>query len=92
MLRGRKVLAVVISQMVVTDNGYRLEAGADQKVNQHGLEFRLARLEIVTTNEDVGLFGHFNTAGNECVLRRSVNKRALHTFKNILNVINFKFC
>jgi len=79
LLWGRKILSVIVSQMIVTDNWNRFKTGTDQEVDQHRLELSLTRLEIVTTNKYIGLFGHFNTTGDKSVLGRSIDKCTLET-------------
>ena len=54
---GTEVLSVVITKMVVAGDGSELDACADQEIHESGLHLCLARLEIVTANEGIMLFG-----------------------------------
>lgn len=72
-LRGQ-VLAVVVAEVVVGCNGGELDAGVDEEVDEGRLHFGLAGFEVVAAEEGSVLFGELDAAGNECVLRRSVDE------------------
>lgn len=55
--RSRQILAVIISQMIVAHNRYRFDASTHQEVDQYGFDFGLSRFEIISSNEDVMVFG-----------------------------------
>ena len=68
-----KVLAVIVTQMVVTDNGLRFDTRANQKVDEYRLQLGLSRLEIISGNEHLPLVCKLEYTGYEGVLWRSVN-------------------
>mmetsp|Transcript_81070 Transcript_81070/g.161163 ORF Transcript_81070/g.161163 Transcript_81070/m.161163 type:complete len:342 (-) Transcript_81070:781-1806(-) len=72
-LRGREVLAVVVAQVVVRDNGCGLDASGDEEVDHDRLHLGLARLEIVAADHHVLLLGELDDSGYESVLRRAVD-------------------
>ena len=76
-LRRREVLPVVVAQVVVRDDRRRLDAGADQEVDEHGLHLGLAALEVVAADQDAPLDGEAQQAGHERVLRRAVDEGAV---------------
>jgi len=67
-----KVLAVVVTEMVVGDNGGESDTGADEEVRHHGLEPGLAGLEVRTAEEGSFLLGVLDDTWVECVLWRTV--------------------
>jgi len=73
-LRRRQVHAVVVSQVVVGNDGRRLDPGADQEVDQHRLHLRLARLEVVAADQDAPLDGELQEPRDERVLRGTVDE------------------
>lgn len=80
---GRQVLAVIVTQMVVANNGDGLQASRDQKVDHDGLDLGLAGFEVVTTNHDIVALSQFDGSRNKGVLRRTVNVRnAFHDAGN----------
>lgn len=68
-----QVLSVVVTQMVVRDDGTGLDTGVDEEINEDGLHLGLARLEIISSNEDTALLSELHNTGNEGVLGRSVD-------------------
>ena len=48
--RSAEVLSVVVSEVVVADDGGGLDAGGDEEVDEDGLELGLARLEVVAAD------------------------------------------
>ena len=72
-----EVLAVVVTQMVVAGNRGKLDTSIDEKVNESRLHLRLARLEIISANEGVALFGELNSSWYERILWRSVDERSV---------------
>jgi len=77
LLRGRQVLAVVVTQVIVRDNRTGLETSRDQEINQNGLHLGLSGLEVITTNAHTLTNSQVNETRNEGVLRRTVDVRAL---------------
>ncbi len=73
-LGSRQVHAIVVAQVVVTDNGGGLDPSAHQEVNQHALHLGLSRLEVVTSNEHVLLDCVFNQPRDKGVLGGSVDE------------------
>jgi len=73
LLLRRQVHPVIVAKEVERRNGRQLDAGIDEEVDQCGLHLRLARLEVVATQESAMLFSQLDTAGNEGVLRRTVD-------------------
>mmetsp|Transcript_4553 Transcript_4553/g.11473 ORF Transcript_4553/g.11473 Transcript_4553/m.11473 type:complete len:494 (+) Transcript_4553:426-1907(+) len=72
----REVLPVVVPQVVVRDDGHRLNARGDEEVDHDALHLRLSRLEIVPRNEHPLLPRELDHPRHERVLRRSVDERA----------------
>jgi len=62
--------------VIIADDRCRLDAGADQEIDDHRLELRLARLEVVATDEDTVAVGELDDARNERVLWTAVDVRA----------------
>lgn len=77
LLLRAQILAVVVAEMVVARNGGQLDASIDEKVDQSRLHLRLARLEIISTDEGSVLLGQLNCTGNKSVLRRSIDERGV---------------
>lgn len=77
LLRSRQIVAVIVAQVVVADNGAWFDASTDQKVNQHRLELGLTGLEIITGNENVFAFSQLEKTGNKSILRRTVDVGSL---------------
>lgn len=75
-LRG-EVLSVVVSEVVVADDGLWLDSGGDEELGQGGLELGLSGLEIVTDNEDLVLLGELDDSRDEGILGRSVDVGAV---------------
>ena len=76
LLGSRKVLAVIVTKMVVRDDRSGLDTSTDKEVNKDRLHLRLARLEIVTSNEGTFVLGKVDDTGNKSVLGRSVDVSA----------------
>ena len=72
---GRKVASIVVTEVVVGGDGKRLDASVHQELCEDGLELRLARLEIVTSNEGTVALSKLNDTRNEGVLGSSVDER-----------------
>lgn len=51
LLLRAQILAVIVAEMVVARNGGQLDASIDQKVHQCRLHLRLARFEVISTDE-----------------------------------------
>ena len=64
----RKVLAVVVTKVVVRHDRLDLDTRANQKVNQDGLHLGLAGLEVIATNVDLLLFCKLEAARHEATL------------------------
>jgi hypothetical protein len=73
LLRGQ-VLAVVVAEVVVGCNGGEFDSGADHEVDEGGLHFGLAGLEVVAADEGFVLLGELDAAGDEGVLRGAVDE------------------
>lgn len=71
----RKVMAIVVTKMVVRRDGQRLDTGINEKLSQNRLELGLARLEIVATDERLFMFGELDDTRNEGVLGSTVDER-----------------
>lgn len=63
--------------MVVANNGHRLNAGTDQKIDQHRFDFRLSRFEVIARNEDAMMVGHLQDARHKRILWWAIYVRAL---------------
>lgn len=72
---GGQVLAVIVTQMVVANNGDGLQTSRDQKVDHDGLDLGLSGFEVITTNHNVVALSQFDGSGNKGVLRRTVDIR-----------------
>ena len=77
LLLGAQVHAVIIAQMVVAGDRGELNASIDHEIHQSRLHLRLARLEVVATNEGAVLFSKLDSTGNEGVLRRPIDERCV---------------
>jgi len=73
-LRGGEIAAVVVSEMVVADNGDGLETGTNEEIDEDGLELGLTRLEVITTDNDVVLHGKIYKTRDKGVLGGTVDK------------------
>ena len=80
LLGCRQVLAVVVAQVVVADDGGELETRRDEEVGEDGLDLGLTSLEVISTNVDVVLQGEVENTRNKGVLRRAVD--VWHSFEN----------
>mmetsp|Transcript_10260 Transcript_10260/g.24112 ORF Transcript_10260/g.24112 Transcript_10260/m.24112 type:complete len:461 (+) Transcript_10260:306-1688(+) len=72
-LRRLQVLAVVVAQVVVRDDGGRLDAGGHEEVDHDRLHLGLPRLEVIAADHDVVPLGELDHARHEGVLRRAVD-------------------
>ena len=82
-----EVLAVVVSQVVVTHDGGESDSGADQVVAHHGLEAGLAGFKVGTSDKGALLLGVLDDTWVESVLRASIKIKDLlfnssHSEKN----------
>jgi len=73
-LFGTEVLTVVVTQMVVTDDGSGLKATGNNNVDEGSLELGLTSLEVVTNNEGVVLDGQFDETINQGVLGATIDE------------------
>ena len=62
--------------MVVRDDRRRLDPGAHQKVDEHRLHLRLARLEVVASHQHTFFDCEAQKTGHESVLRGTVDEGA----------------
>jgi len=74
LLLGAQVLAVVVTQMVVTGDGGELDTGIDQEVHQSRLHLGLARLEVVAADKGTALLRELKSTGHKRVLGRAVDE------------------
>jgi len=63
--------------MVVANDRHRFDAGRHKEVHEHGLELRLARLEVVAADKRLLPLGELEGARDKGVLRRAVDVGAL---------------
>lgn len=70
---GGEVLAVVVSEVVVADDGLRLDSGGDEELSEGSFEFGLSGLEVITDDEDFVLLGELDDSWDESVLGGSVD-------------------
>lgn len=63
-----QILAIVVSQVVVGDDGGESDTGADQEVGHHGLESSLAGFEVGAAEESTFLLGVLDDTWVEGVL------------------------
>ncbi|CAG8678659.1 9423_t:CDS:2, partial [Acaulospora colombiana] len=73
---GAQVPAVIVAKMVIAGNAKGLDTSVDQELGEDRLDFGLARLEIVTTNERLVLLSELNATRNESVLRSTIDEGA----------------
>lgn len=69
--------------MVVRGDGERLDTGVDQELGENTLDLGLTRLEVITTDERLVLFGELDAAGNKSVLWGTIDER--RTFEDTGN-------
>jgi hypothetical protein len=77
---SRQVVTIIVSEMVVGGDGERLDTRVDEEFGKDRLEFGLARLQIVTSDERLMTFSEVDDTGNKGVLRSTVDKG--FTFEN----------
>jgi len=77
-LSGRaQVLAIVVTKMVVGDDGGDLETGTDEEVSENALDLGLTTLEVITSDVDTVALSKLDDTGDEGVLRRAVDEAVL---------------
>jgi len=76
LLRGRQVLTVVVTQVIVRDNRARLDTSRDEEIDDDGLDLGLTSLEVITTDVDTMTFSEFENTRDEGVLGRTVDESA----------------
>ena len=52
LLRSRQILSIIITQVIVTDNGSGFDTCVDQEIHQNRFEFGLSGFEIVSPDEN----------------------------------------
>lgn len=72
-----QVVAVIVTQMVVRGNRKRLDTCIDEELGEHRLDLGLTSFEVVTADESLVLLGKLDAAGNEGVLRSTVDVRGV---------------
>lgn len=73
-LFGREVLTIVVTQMVVRDDGDGLKTSTSNNVNEGSLELSLTSLEVITDNEGVISDSQFNDTVDQSVLGTTVDE------------------
>lgn len=53
LLRGWKILSIIVSEMVVADNGDRFDSCIDKKIYQNWLQFGLSWFEVITSDKNI---------------------------------------
>mmetsp|Transcript_46482 Transcript_46482/g.77422 ORF Transcript_46482/g.77422 Transcript_46482/m.77422 type:complete len:266 (+) Transcript_46482:554-1351(+) len=76
-LRGREVLAVIVTEVVVGDDGGGLDAGRDEPVDHDRLHLGLAALKVVSSDEGTVALSELDAAGDKGVLRGAVEVRGV---------------
>jgi len=71
-----QVLTIVVTKVIIGDDGLRLNTGLDEEIDKDGFDLGLARLEVIATNENSLLLGKVDETRNEGVLRRAVDVSA----------------
>ncbi|EPY31188.1 myo-inositol-1-phosphate synthase [Strigomonas culicis] len=74
--RGGQVVPVVVAEMVVAGNALRLDAGADEELDERRLHLGLAALEVVTADEDLVVVRQLDETAAQRVLRGAVDVAA----------------
>ena len=72
---GRQVSSIVVAQVVVRSDGERLDTGIDEELGENRLEFRLSRLQVVTTDERLVALGKLDRTRNKGVLGGTIDER-----------------
>ena len=70
-------MPVVVAEVVVARDRGELDAGAYEEVDERGLHLGLAGLEVVAADVGGVFGGQVDNAGDEGVLRGSVDERAV---------------
>jgi hypothetical protein len=73
-LFSAEVLTVVVTEMVITDDGDGLEATTNNNVDEGSLKLGLTSLEVITNNESVVSDSQFDDTINQGVLRATVDE------------------
>ncbi len=76
----REVLSVVVTEMVVRSDSSRFDTGVDEEFGEDGFDLGLTGLEIITSDETLLPLSKLNRAGDEGVLRSTIDER--NTFKH----------
>lgn len=71
----RKVTTIIIAEMVVRSDGEGFDASVNEEFCKDRLELRLARFQVVTTNEGLVPLSEFNNPRNKRVLWGTVDER-----------------
>mmetsp|Transcript_21218 Transcript_21218/g.61756 ORF Transcript_21218/g.61756 Transcript_21218/m.61756 type:complete len:559 (+) Transcript_21218:635-2311(+) len=71
--RRAQVLAVVVAEMIVRYDGYRLDPGRYEEVDQYRLHLGLTGFEIISGDEDLVLPCEFEHTGDEGILGGTVD-------------------
>lgn len=77
----REIFAVIIAEVIVTCYSHRLDAAADEKIDEYAFHSSLSGFEIVPSNPGFLPLRQFPDAGDERVLRRAVDERNLSSAK-----------
>ena len=89
--RCAEVLAVVVAQVVVADDGGRLDPRRDEKVDEDGLELGLAGLEVVAADRHSLLARQPDDSRHEGVLGAPVDVLALEK-QETTQEVNHSIC
>jgi len=77
-LSGRaQVLTIVVTKVVVRDDGSNLETGANEEVSENALDLGLTALKVITSYVDTVALSQFDDTRDESVLRRAIDEAAL---------------
>mmetsp|Transcript_23076 Transcript_23076/g.39650 ORF Transcript_23076/g.39650 Transcript_23076/m.39650 type:complete len:237 (+) Transcript_23076:617-1327(+) len=76
LLGCREVLAIVVAEVVVAHDRHGLDTSLNEKIHQNRLEFSLAGLKVVSSDDHVMTNSQFNGSRNKCILRASIDIRA----------------
>lgn len=71
---GREIATVVVAEMVIAGDAERLDAGVDEELGEDALHLGLTGFEVVAGNEGLLSLGEGDAAGNEGVLRGTVDE------------------
>jgi len=77
-LSGRaEVLTIVVTKVVVRDDGSDLETSTDEEVGENALDLGLTTLEVITSHVDAIALSKLDDTRHEGVLRRAVDEAIL---------------